>query len=247
MRCYTTKISRLPSRFNHNHKFHELFSATKWWISKYTPENWRLELENHPFEKENHLNQTSILGLQLLVFGGVSKVYVNSGQISIIPKPEWSGDLGEVPLLNHHLGWLLGGKRRYNLPRCKSSFILQKHSITEPSSYSSAPGPMEFGLSWFDSFAIRKLVGGWINQLKNMRKSNWKISQGRGEKKEYLKPPPRKEGLGCIYSEFGVGLWVAQSWNGWELVIWILKNQKFKCQNPPPKVMGNLRISVDPA
>ena len=27
-----------------------------------------------------------------------------SGQISIIPKPEFSGDFGEVPLLNHHLG-----------------------------------------------------------------------------------------------------------------------------------------------
>ena len=45
-----------------------------------------------------------------------------SGQISIIPKPESFGDFGEVPLLNHHLGWLLGGKRRYNLPR--SSEIL---------------------------------------------------------------------------------------------------------------------------
>ena len=73
------------------------FSATKWWISKYTPENWRLELENHPFEKENHLNQSAILGLQLLVFGGVSKVYVNSGQISIIPKPELRGFGGSSP------------------------------------------------------------------------------------------------------------------------------------------------------
>ena len=27
-----------------------------------------------------------------------------SGQISIIPKPEFFGDFGEVPLLNHHLG-----------------------------------------------------------------------------------------------------------------------------------------------
>ena len=28
----------------------------------------------------------------------------DSGQISIIPKPECFGDFGEVPLLNHHLG-----------------------------------------------------------------------------------------------------------------------------------------------
>ena len=36
---------------------------------------------------------------------------------SIIPKPECFGDFGEVPLLNHHLGWPTGGRRRYNLPR----------------------------------------------------------------------------------------------------------------------------------
>ena len=29
-----------------------------------------------------------------------------TGQISIIPKAECFGDFGEVPLLNHHLGWI---------------------------------------------------------------------------------------------------------------------------------------------
>ena len=39
------------------------------------------------------------------------------GQITVIPKPECSGDLGGIPLINHHLGWprRVG---RYNLPRC---------------------------------------------------------------------------------------------------------------------------------
>ena len=30
-------------------------------------------------------------------------IYHVSGQISIIPKPEFVGDFGEIPLLNHHL------------------------------------------------------------------------------------------------------------------------------------------------
>ena len=39
-----------------------------------------------------------------------------SGQITVIPKPECFGDLGGIPLINHHLGWprRVG---RYNLPR----------------------------------------------------------------------------------------------------------------------------------
>ena len=40
-----------------------------------------------------------------------------SGQITIIPKPEFRGFWGKIPLLNHHLRWPTGGKRRYNLPR----------------------------------------------------------------------------------------------------------------------------------
>ena len=47
----------------------------------------------------------------------ITWTYKDSGQISIIPDPEFCGDFEEVPLLNHYLGWLLGGKRRYNLPR----------------------------------------------------------------------------------------------------------------------------------
>ena len=42
---------------------------------------------------------------------------VKSGQISIIPKPEFSGDFGEVPLLNHHERVTTRRVRRYNLPR----------------------------------------------------------------------------------------------------------------------------------
>ncbi len=38
----------------------------------------------------------------------------------------------------------------------------------------------------------RKLGGGWTTHFKNIRKSNWIISLGRGENKKYLKPPPRK-------------------------------------------------------
>ncbi len=40
----------------------------------------------------------------------------DSGQISIIPKPEFFGDFGEVPLIFTTIfsGWLLGGKRRYH-------------------------------------------------------------------------------------------------------------------------------------
>ncbi len=54
-----------------------------------------------------------------------------SGQISIIPKPECFGDFGEVLLLNHHLGWPTGGKRRYNLPSMRLERDIQtapKHS-----------------------------------------------------------------------------------------------------------------------
>ena len=35
------------------------------------------------------------------------------------------------------------------------------------------------------------LVDGWATHLENMRKSNFIISPGRGENKNYLKPPPR--------------------------------------------------------
>ena len=33
-----------------------------------------------------------------------TELITRSGQISIIPKPEFFGDFGEVPLLNHNLG-----------------------------------------------------------------------------------------------------------------------------------------------
>ena len=33
-----------------------------------TPQKINIEPENHPFEKEHHLNQTSILGFNILVF-----------------------------------------------------------------------------------------------------------------------------------------------------------------------------------
>ena len=34
--------------------------AQLFFICRYSPENYGLEPENHPFEKEHHLNQTSI-------------------------------------------------------------------------------------------------------------------------------------------------------------------------------------------
>ena len=50
------------------------------------------------------------------------KTYLFGGQCfwanwPIIPKPEFFGDFGKIPLLHHHLGW---PRRfgRYNLPRC---------------------------------------------------------------------------------------------------------------------------------
>ena len=48
-------------------------------------------------------------------------MYTSSGQISIIPKPEFSGDLGGFPLANHNLRWprRVG---RYNLPLASCCF-----------------------------------------------------------------------------------------------------------------------------
>ena len=74
------------------------------------------------------------------------------GQISIIPKPEFFGDFGEVPLLNHHLGWLLGGKRRYNLPSSQKTYglLLQpaKAQWTPPIAGSRCEFPQEKGGLW---------------------------------------------------------------------------------------------------
>ena len=51
--------------------------------------------------------------LQVLVINGVNKYkwltgvispLYTSGQITIIPKPEFFGHFGGIPLLNHHLG-----------------------------------------------------------------------------------------------------------------------------------------------
>ena len=46
------------------------------------PTPWKINMEpkNHLFEKEYHLNQTSIIMFKMLIFGGVSK---NSGT------PKW--------------------------------------------------------------------------------------------------------------------------------------------------------------
>ena len=59
------------------HLFHlyQLYIYLHDWLKvMVTPPKTNIEPENHTLEKENHLNQTSILGFQPLVFGGVNHV-----------------------------------------------------------------------------------------------------------------------------------------------------------------------------
>ena len=41
-------------------------------VSKCTPSEINMESKDHPVEKENHLNQTSMFGFNMLIFQGVS-------------------------------------------------------------------------------------------------------------------------------------------------------------------------------
>ena len=51
--------------------------------SRYTLENERLEPKNHLFEKENHLNQTSMFGFHVNFQGCTHRFMLDSGFLSI--------------------------------------------------------------------------------------------------------------------------------------------------------------------
>ena len=105
-------VSPPPSRFNHNHKFHELFFSNKNAGYPSTPPKTIMEPENHPeMKRKIHLPSISILGFQLLVFRVISKRFSNLRSSS--------KNVGPM----------------------------------EPSSCSSAPGLMEFGL-WISSDSL---------------------------------------------------------------------------------------------
>ena len=58
------------------------------WVHSYTLEDERLEPTNHPFRKENDLNQTSMIMVQPLIFQGVTLVDSNPfSQSAMAPMP----------------------------------------------------------------------------------------------------------------------------------------------------------------
>ena len=43
-----------------------------------------MEPKNHPFEKETHLNQTSILGFQIFIFQGVYMLHIRRKLVGLL-------------------------------------------------------------------------------------------------------------------------------------------------------------------
>ena len=79
--------------------------------------------------------------------------------------------------------WILKGYTRI-CSRCTNLNWLQKRQISEPSTRWTIP---KKGLEpW-----VLLPVGGWTNPNWKICSSNWIISSGKGENKEYLKPPTR--------------------------------------------------------